>query len=357
MKLSLILLWVTLFSCLQAAETPVGLGAAGSFSILAGSTVTNTGPSVINGDVGLSPGSAVTGFPPGSVSGGALHVTDSAAALAQGALTVAFIDARDRSTAPITVAGDLGGLTLTPGLYKSTSSLGITGILRLNGQGNANSVFIIQVASALTTASGSQVLLEGNAQASNIFWQVGSSATLGTTSVFRGTILAQESISLATGAGLIGRALARTGAVTLDTNTLVNPGPPVISTPSPLAVTCPLTVAQVGVPYSSLLAATGGTSPYTFSVTGLLPAGLNLNASTGTVTGTPTGAGASPFSANALDSASATATASCSITSSVLPPPPPTVPAPSSWLLVVIGLSCLAVYQYRERILRLIRRT
>jgi uncharacterized repeat protein (TIGR01451 family) len=215
------------------------------------------------------------------------------------------------------VSGDLGGLTLTPGLYNSTSSLGITGTLTLNGQGNPNSVFIFQVASALTTATSSQVVLIGGAQASNIFWQVGSSATLGTYSIFNGTILAQASISLGTGAALNGRALARTGAVTLDTNTAVNPGPPATGgTPPALAVACPQGTAQIGIAYTSLLAATGGTPPYTFSITpsGSLPPGLGLTASTGAITGTATGASASyPFTVNVLDSTSAPATNSCSI--------------------------------------------
>jgi uncharacterized repeat protein (TIGR01451 family) len=233
-------------------------------------------------------------------------------------LTTAYNDAAGR-TVPAIVAGDLGGQTLAAGLYKSTSSLGITGVLTLDGGGNANSVFIFQIGSALTTASGSRVVLIGSAQAANIFWQVGSSATLGTYSVFNGTIMAQASVSLATGAVLNGRALARTGAVTLDTNTAVNPGPPVVgATPPALtAVTCPLGVAVVGVAYSSLLVPTGGTAPYTFSITpGSLPPGLNLNASTGAVTGTPTGAGGiSNFGDTATDSAGppVTATNSCSI--------------------------------------------
>jgi type VI secretion system secreted protein VgrG len=214
------------------------------------------------------------------------------------------------------VAGDLGGQTLPPGLYKSTSSLGITGVLTLDGQGNANSVFIFQVASALTTATSSQVVLIGGAQAANIFWQVGSSATLGTYSIFNGTILAQASITLATGAALNGRALARTGAVTLDTNLAANPGPPFTGgAPPALAVACPLNVAQIGVFYSSLLVATGGTPPYSFSITGALPPNLILNGLTGAVTGTPTGPiNLDVFTANATDSVPNTASQSCSIT-------------------------------------------
>jgi uncharacterized repeat protein (TIGR01451 family) len=222
--------------------------------------------------------------------------------------------------APVTVAGDLGGLTLPAGLYKSTSSLGITGVLTLNGGGNANSVFIFQVASALTTATSSQVVLIGGANAANIFWQVGSSASLGTYSIFNGTILAQASVTVATGAVLNGRALARTGAVTLDSNSMVNPGAPITggSPPALSGFTCPLGTALVGVPYSSFVVPTGGTSPFTFAIaSGSLPPGspaFGLNTSTGDLTGTPTGATlAYTFGVNVLDSASGNVTANCTI--------------------------------------------
>ena len=207
-KLSALLPCLTLSVCLQAAQLPVALNSATTFTVLAGSTVTNTGFTTVIGDVGVSPGSALTGFPPGTVSGGAIHVDDGPAVSAQADLTTAYNDAAGRMT-PTIVAGDLSGQTLPPGLYKSTSSLGIAGVLTLDGQGSANSVFIFQVASSLTTGTGSQVVLIGNANAANIFWQVGSSATLGTYSVFSGTIMAQASVSLATGAALNGRALAR----------------------------------------------------------------------------------------------------------------------------------------------------
>ncbi len=260
-KLSPFFLCATLSISLQGAQLPIALGAAGNFSVLGASTVTNTGPSVITGDLGVSPGTAVTGFPPGQVTGGAIHSADGPAGLAQGDLTAAYNDAAGRQI-PASVAGDLGGLTLAPGLYKSTSTLGITGILRLDGQGNPNSVFIFQVGSGLTTASGSQVILQGGAQAANVFWQVGSSATLGTNSIFNGTILAQASVSLLTGAALNGRALARTAAVTLDSNTIVNPGPPTTGGPAaPLIITCPSNAAQVGVVFNSIVGATGGTPP------------------------------------------------------------------------------------------------
>jgi len=200
----------------------VPLATAGTFVVLGGSTVTNTGLTVVTGDLGVSPGSSITGFPPGTVSG-TTHNNDAAAAQAQSDLTVAYNDAAGRTTGAVTVSGDLTGLTLAPGLYKSTSSLAVSGALTLTALGNSNAIFIIQMASTLTTGPGSQVILSGGAKASNIIWQVGTSATLGTNSVFKGTIMADQSITLNTGAQLDGRALARIGAVTLDTNAIANP--------------------------------------------------------------------------------------------------------------------------------------
>jgi len=200
----------------------VPLATASTFVVLAGSAVTNTGATVVTGDLGVSPGSSITGFPPGTVTG-ATHSNDAAAALAQSDLTVAYNDAAGRTTGAVTVSGDLTGLTLAPGLYKSTSSLAISGALTLTGLGDPNAIFIIQMASTLTTGPGSQVILSGGAQSSNVIWQVGTSATLGTNSIFKGTIMADQSITVNTGARLDGRALARIGAVTLDTNAIANP--------------------------------------------------------------------------------------------------------------------------------------
>jgi ice-binding like protein/Big-like domain-containing protein len=199
------------------------LGAAGSLAVLAGSTVTNTGPTSITGDLGLSPGTEVTGFPPGIVVG-AKHAGDPAAALGLGDLLTAYNDAVGRTLCATTVAGNLGGQTLTPGLYKSTSSLEITsGDLTLDAQGDKHAVFIFQMASTLTTTSGRQVILSGGARAANVFWQVGSSATLGTTSAFQGTIMADQSITMEANATLTGRVLARIGGVTMSSNTIVVP--------------------------------------------------------------------------------------------------------------------------------------
>jgi hypothetical protein len=190
----------------------------GNFSVLAGSTVTNTGSTTVSGDVGVNPGKAVTGFPPG-LAGGTIHIADGAAAQAQAALTAGYIDAAGRSGGT-TVAGDLVGQTFTAGVYKSTSSLAISGDVTLDAQGNPAAVFIFQISSTLTTGSGSHVVLANGATACNVFWQVGSSATLGTNSVFKGNILALTSITITTGVNLEGRALARNGAVTLDTDVI-----------------------------------------------------------------------------------------------------------------------------------------
>ena len=208
-------------SAAYAAEAPVGLGTAGSYSVLGGTTVTNTGASTLSGDVGVSPGSAITGFPPGIV-GGATHAGDAQALQAQSDLVIAYNDAAGRTPAA-TVAGDLVGKTLTTGVYKSTSSLALSGTLTLDGQGNPNAVFIFQIASTLTTASASNINLINGAQACNVFWQVGSSATLGTASSFTGTIMALTSITVTTGTVVQGRALARNGQVSLDATTFTTP--------------------------------------------------------------------------------------------------------------------------------------
>lgn len=207
----------------KTQQAGISLGASGStLALLAGTSVTSTGETVITGDLGLSPGSSVGGFPPGILNG-TLHINDAIANQGQADLTAAYNDAAGRtSTDIVTLSGNLGGLTLTPGLYKSTSSLAISsGDLTFDAMGNSNAIFIIQIASTLTTTSDRKVILSGGAQSSNIFWQVGSSATFGTTSVFKGTVMAMQSITFNTGATLEGKALARTGSVVLAGNTIV----------------------------------------------------------------------------------------------------------------------------------------
>jgi Ice-binding-like len=201
----------------------VNLRSAQSFAILAGSTVTSIDKSEITGDVGIFPGSAMTGFPPGIIHG-RLHVAGPVAQQAELDLKAAYDNAAGRTNAPVTVSGNLGGQTLAPGLYKSTSSLAISsGDLTLDGHGSAKSVFIFQMGSSFTMTTGRRVILTHGARADNIFWAVGSSATLGTGCTFHGNLLARESISLATGSVVGGRVLAQAGAVTLQSNTIVRP--------------------------------------------------------------------------------------------------------------------------------------
>ena len=217
--------WTFNTSAGASNQVSVTLGGAGAFAVLAGSTITSTGATALTGDLGVSPGTALTGFPPGTLTG-TKQLGNVASATAMTDLSTAYNDAKGRLQSPVTLAGNLGGLTLPPGLYKSTSSLAISsGDLTLDAQGDPNAVFIFQMASTLTTTSGRKVILSGGAKSTNVFWQVGSSATLGTTSVFKGTIMADQSITLATGATLNGRALARFGAVTLAGNAVVMPTP------------------------------------------------------------------------------------------------------------------------------------
>jgi hypothetical protein len=241
-----------------AAPTSVGLGTAKSYAVLAGQTITNTGPTKITGDIGLHPGSAVTGF--ASVTYvGALRVGTAAALQAKNDLVTAYNDAAGR-TPVTTVATELGGQVVNAGIYNSAAgTFGVTGTLTLDAEGDSSAVFIFQMASTLITAPGSSVALINGASACNVFWQVGSSATLDTTTRFKGTIMALTSIALKTGATLEGRALARNGAVTLDTNVITSAGcsPPTAPTipntslrdggaPLALWLTLPLNLILIG---------------------------------------------------------------------------------------------------------------
>jgi uncharacterized repeat protein (TIGR01451 family) len=228
------------------AQTAPSLGTAQSFAVLGGSTVTNTGPSVITGDLGVYPGTAVTGFPPGTVTG-TIHSADATAEGAQTDTGTAYNNLAGQTCTDTLTGQDLGGQTLAPGVYCFATSAQLTGTLTLDGEGNANAVWVFQIGTTLTTASSASVVLINGAQNCNVFWQVGSSATLGTDTTFIGNILALASITLTTDTIVSGRALAQTGAVTLDSNQVavsacatspVSPVPPTVSKAfSPAAIT------------------------------------------------------------------------------------------------------------------------
>lgn len=257
LTLGLIVLLATLLSTVGAmasptAQTAPGLGSAASFAVLGGQTVTNTGPTTIFGDLGVSPGTAISGFPPGSVTAGATHAADAVALQAQSDVTTAYDALVAQACTADTTGQDLGGQTLTEGVYCSTSSAQVTGTLTLDAQGNADAVFIFKMVSTLTTASNSSVSVINGGTACNVFWQVGSSATIGTTTQFAGNILALTSIALQNGASLSGRAMARNGEVTMDTNNVTNQGCP----GAPAAPTA--TASPSATPAAAGLPVTGG---------------------------------------------------------------------------------------------------
>lgn len=226
-KTLILLVIVALAGFPLQAKASIMLGTAGDFAVLAGSTVTNTGSSLIDGGhVGVNPGSAITGFPPGIVSPPfTTHAADAVAIQAQSDLTIAYNAAEGLGSTQVLTGQDLGGLTLTPGVYFFSSTAQLTGTLTLNAQGDPNAQFVFQIGSTLTTASNSSVVTinGGSMPGSTVFWQVGSSATLGTNTAFEGHILALTSITLTTGASITnGSALARNGAVTLDGNSITN---------------------------------------------------------------------------------------------------------------------------------------
>lgn len=203
------------------AATPVGLGTASSFAVLAGAGVTNTGPTTLNGDLGTFPTTSITGAGSLTVTG-TVHGGDAVTQDAKTDLVTAYGVAAGQASNQ-TVSADLAGTTLVSGVYTSASSMGLSGALTLDAAGDPDAVFVFQVGSALTVAAGSQVLLTNGAQACNVIWQVGSSATIGTGAAFRGTVIALTDITMVTGATVEGRLLARNGAVTLDTNVVTRP--------------------------------------------------------------------------------------------------------------------------------------
>jgi hypothetical protein len=303
---------------------PIDLGTATPFGVLGASTVTNTGPSNITGDLGLSPGTSITGFPPGIVLG-TVEATTAVATQAQADLTTAYNVAA--SLTPTTTGlSDLVGLSLTPGVY-SGPTLSLSGDLTLAG--TAQSVWVFQTDSTLVTASASRILLTGGATACNVFWKVSSSATLGTASQFVGTVMANQSITANTSATVQGRLLADNGAVTLDSNVI-----PTITSGAPTAT------AAVGTPYTSTITASG-TPAASFRVSaGSLPTGLTLDATTGLISGTPTSAGSYTFTVTASNGVAPDTSAAYTVTvaAAAAVPGAPTAPGARP----VVGINAAA---------------
>jgi hypothetical protein len=233
---------VFLLSAAYSFGQAVPLNSAANFAVLAGSAITNTGSSVIVGGVGVSPGTSVTGFPPGTVTSGTIHSADATAGTAQNDLTTAYNTAAGQPVTQVLTGQDLGTVgVLGPGVYFFASSAQLTGTLTLSGGGNPNAIFIFQIGSTLTTATSAVVSAVNGAQAANIFWQVGSSATLGAGTTFLGNILALTSITTNAGVTMGGRLLARNGAVTMIALALTYP--PALGTGSPGGPPPPLTPA------------------------------------------------------------------------------------------------------------------
>jgi hypothetical protein len=217
---------VTVLPVEAIAAAPVPLGTAGDFGVLAGEAVLNTGLSVIDGELGVSPGppATVTGFPPGTITGGRTpHVNDAAAMQAHADLVDAYAAMAAQPVTEPAITGNLGGRTLGPGVHASAATIAVTGTLTLDAGGDPSAVFILRAGSTLDGAASSEVILEGGAQACNVYWQVGISATLAANSQFSGTIVAAESLTLGAGMTIAGRALARDGDVTMDSTSITVP--------------------------------------------------------------------------------------------------------------------------------------
>ena len=287
--------WVlTLGGSAQAAGVPgVALATSADYAVLGATTVTNTGPSVLDGSLGLSPGGSISGFPPGLVLPPSTTDRANAVALqAQADLTAAYVDAAGRPVTATTTA-DLANLNLQPGVYAgpAKSALSLTGPLVLDGAGDLTSVFIFQTDSTLITGSGSTVSLVNGAQECNVFWQVGSSATLGSASVFAGNVMALTSITVGNSVTVHGRVLARNGAVTLDNDTFTDPTCAPVSSGA-TTTTVPTTTSSVpGTTSTTMTPTTTGTAPdpnlTVATTTGAVPSAPPVGSDNGSLVAAP----------------------------------------------------------------------
>ena len=296
---------------------PIALGTSSTYGALAGSSITNTGTTTVIGGIGVDPGSSVTGFsgPPNGSFTGAENVSNSAALRAKNDLTTAYNDAAGLTPQASGLA-NLDGMSLTPGVYSGGAlSLSNGGILTLAGT-SATSVWVFQASSSLTIGSATQVVITGGASACNVFWQVGSSASLGTSAAFQGTILAAKSITASTDASVIGRLLAGTGDVTLQSNAITVPTACAAGSrpsTSPTITSHTLPSATAGTPYSFRVLTSGTPTP-TFAMTGgALPGGLGLDSASGVISGTPTTTGTSSFTIRASNGVGVPVTATLAI--------------------------------------------
>ena len=249
----------------EATANTVDLGTLTDFSTFAGTSVDNSGSSVLSGNVGVSPGTTVTGFPPGTVTG-AIHTANAAAARAQTDLSAAYADAAGRAPTR-SIAGDLAGQTLTAGVYHASAALTVSTTLTLDGQGDPHAVFIFQVNAALNTAAASRIKLTNGAQASQVFWQVFGAATLGASSSFVGTLLCREAVTVGASAGIIGRVASVNGPVTLSSNPINPHGPVQLGAAFDFSVLAATEVLSTG---SSTINANIGVSPGT-TISGFPP--------------------------------------------------------------------------------------
>jgi hypothetical protein len=314
----------------QAVAPP--LGKAQSFAVLGGSTVTNTGSSTVNGDLGVWPGTAITGFPPGLVvPPGTIHPGDAAAHQAQNAVTTVYNNLAGQACNFDLTGQDLGGKTLTPGVYCFSTSAQLTGVLTLDAQGDPNAVFVFQLGSTLTTASNSSVLVINSASGCNVFWQIGTSATLGTTTAFKGNIIALASITLNTSVNIdSGRALARNGAVTMDTNNVSITACATAPTKTPLPATqTAVAPTETAIALTQTVVATQTAFPQTATQTAIAATQTSIAATQTVVGATQTAIAQTVAPTLTAQAATLTATA--------MTPPPTKTPPPTNTQAPILG--------------------